>query len=335
VLEVIVGVALTAVLGGLLVPSLKGSLDRRSEQFKSSVALVETLADSLWSYWKLALRVAYHGREGERGTKELAQALRQWDSDEAWQLGREIQIQVSRSKRLLRSPAAYQTLNRAQQNVVDYLDTQIRDLRDTGSPDQWNKLYESLKGEKRAGIDSLLLSATTSLGVGPYQRAGGAVDMRSDNSSTPDDWRLIFEDHVKGLEFEHELIDRKITWLLTSQTILFAALGLSLRAPVLEFVRIIATVGLVLCVFIIVGLVGNIMAKRFVYSDYRNRVDAGQTSWGVRGTGKVEFGVRSRTTWLGIVADIAIPLTFAVAWVFVLVLSDNIVAAAESTTQGS
>lgn len=76
VLEVIVGVALTAVLGGLLVPSLKGSLDRRSEQFKSSVALVETLADSLWSYWKLALRVAYHGREGERGTKELAQALR-------------------------------------------------------------------------------------------------------------------------------------------------------------------------------------------------------------------------------------------------------------------
>src|SRR6266498_2672898 len=34
---------------------LKGRLDRRSEQFRSSVALVDTLAGSLWAYWKLAL----------------------------------------------------------------------------------------------------------------------------------------------------------------------------------------------------------------------------------------------------------------------------------------
>jgi hypothetical protein len=69
--EVIVGVALTALLtallGGLLVPYVKGRIDRRRERFESSVALVETLATSLWTYWKLALRVAYLREAGASG----------------------------------------------------------------------------------------------------------------------------------------------------------------------------------------------------------------------------------------------------------------------------
>src|SRR6266511_3104008 len=59
---------------------LKGRLDRRSEQFRSSVALVDTLAGSLWAYWKLALRVAYYGRQGQRGSKDLNLALRRGDA---------------------------------------------------------------------------------------------------------------------------------------------------------------------------------------------------------------------------------------------------------------
>ncbi len=69
---------------------LKGRLDRRSEQFRSSVALVDTLAGSLWAYWKLALRVAYYGRQGQRGSKDLNLALRRWDGDDAWQIGCEM-----------------------------------------------------------------------------------------------------------------------------------------------------------------------------------------------------------------------------------------------------
>ena len=45
------------------------------------------------------------------------------------------------------------------------------------------------------------------------------------------DRRRLFEDHIHGLEFEHEPIDRKIAWLLTSQSLLFAALGLPLAVP--------------------------------------------------------------------------------------------------------
>jgi hypothetical protein len=47
VLEVVVGVALTALLSGLLVPYVKGRLDRRSELFRSAVALVDTVAENL------------------------------------------------------------------------------------------------------------------------------------------------------------------------------------------------------------------------------------------------------------------------------------------------
>lgn len=155
---------------------LKGRLDRRSEQFRSSVALVDTLAGSLWAYWKLALRVAYYGRQGQRGSKDLNLALRRWDGDDAWQIGCEIQIQVSRSKRLL-SPPAQQKLDKAQQDVVDYLDHEIDRLRDAGTPDDWKKLYASLMTEKRMAIDSLLTSVTADLKIGgtPRQLGTGLV----------------------------------------------------------------------------------------------------------------------------------------------------------------
>lgn len=157
------------------------------------------------------------------------------------------------------------------------------------------------------------------------------MDTHGPNSCSPEDRRKVYEDHVKGLEFEHQLIDRKITWLLTSQTILFASLGLTLQAPALKLVRIMAGVGLVICFIIGIGLVGNITAKWFVYSDYKKFVvDARKVPWGVRGTKRVEFGVRTYTTWLGVFADLAIPLTFAIAWLLVLVLSADIVEAAET-----
>src|SRR5689334_15152852 len=71
VLEVVVGVALTALLGGLLVPAVKGRLDRNAEQYRAAVELLDTLATSLWTYWKLAIRVAYYGRQGEPGSAEF------------------------------------------------------------------------------------------------------------------------------------------------------------------------------------------------------------------------------------------------------------------------
>jgi hypothetical protein len=158
------------------------------------------------------------------------------------------------------------------------------------------------------------------------------MDANSPNSRGTDDCRREYEDYRNRFDNEHNLIDRKITWLLTSQALLFAALGFSLRGPSLALVRIMAGVGLAICLGISVGLIGNIGAKWCVFSDYRQFVEGRpDCKWGVRpGTNTVEFGVRTLTTWLGIIADIVVPLTFALAWLLVLVLSSNIVEAAET-----
>jgi hypothetical protein len=164
-LEVIVGVTLTAVLGGLLVPIVKGFLDHRSERYSSSMALIDTFAVSLWTYWKLALRVAYYGRQGQRGSEGLEIALRRWDSDDSWEIGSQIQIQLSRSNRLL-PLSAQQELLEAQQKVVDHLDREIDRLRVSAEPGDWGKLYDSLMNDTRAKIDGVLVSVTRQLKVG-------------------------------------------------------------------------------------------------------------------------------------------------------------------------
>jgi hypothetical protein len=89
-LSVIAGVALTALLGGLLAPLVKDEMDRRRERLDASVELVEVLATGLWAYWKFALRVAYYGRLGERASDDYKVALERWDSDDAWKLGLDI-----------------------------------------------------------------------------------------------------------------------------------------------------------------------------------------------------------------------------------------------------
>jgi hypothetical protein len=164
-LEVVVGVTLTAVLGGLLIPLVKGFLDRRSERYSSSVALVDTLASSLWEYWHLAARVAYYGRQGPRGAEGFGRALRRWDGDDSWQIGADVQTQLSRARRFL-PPPAQQKLAEAQQEVVDYLDSEIDRLRDAATPEKWKELYASLMTETRPAIDSLLSGVITDLKLG-------------------------------------------------------------------------------------------------------------------------------------------------------------------------
>jgi hypothetical protein len=62
--------------------------------------------------------------KGKDRYQDYAAALTAWDSSEARDNGGQIQIQVSRSKRLL--PATtHTTLDKAQQAVVDELDKQV------------------------------------------------------------------------------------------------------------------------------------------------------------------------------------------------------------------
>lgn len=172
VLEVVVGVALTALLGGLLVPAVKGRLDRNGEQYRTAVQLVDALATSLWTYWKLAVRLAYYGRQGEQGSAEFRQALERWNSEEAWNLGTQIQIHVSKFKRLL-PPAAHENLDRTQRNVITYLDDEIDHRRAASSPEGWATLHEALKSAKREEIEGLLSDVIADLAIGSRRRTRG------------------------------------------------------------------------------------------------------------------------------------------------------------------
>ena len=157
--QVVIGVVLTALLGGLLVPAIKTYLDRRRERFDTSRDLLETLAASLWTYWTLAMRVAYYGSKPSDRREEFATALTAWDSDAAWTNGGEIQIQVSRAKRLL-PDVAYQGFAASQQAVVDSLDERLGHLREQRDRKAWQCFYEELRGAKRTRIDKLLLLLT-------------------------------------------------------------------------------------------------------------------------------------------------------------------------------
>lgn len=120
--------------------------------------------------------------------------------------------------------------------------------------------------------------------------------------------------HDQGFErlrFEHELINRRLTWLLSSQSILFAAYGVALfatepgtsqAAAADLFLRVTAITGTVIAILILIGIVAGILAKRTVWKDSKEK----------------QFGVRTWITYLGLVPDILLPLVFAVAWIWIL-----------------
>ena len=148
---VIVGVAATAALGTLLAPVVKERIDRRSERLKSKVDLVDTPAIDLWTYWKLALRIAYYA---ERGDDEgYRDALKEWNGDKSWELGNRIQAQVSKARRLL-SPSAYADLKTTQEQVVTYSDGRVSEILRSGAGSAWKTLKMELERDLRTRVDT-------------------------------------------------------------------------------------------------------------------------------------------------------------------------------------
>jgi len=70
--------------------------------------------------------------------------------------------------------------------------------------------------------------------------------------------RDVWADSARRQEFEHDLINRKTTWSLTGQTILFAAYGVSLRSDFVdksnEFRNVVALSGLAVAVVTFAGV---------------------------------------------------------------------------------
>jgi hypothetical protein len=146
---------ITAFVGGLLVPWVKDSIDRRRERLDSSLDLVDTLATCLWTYWKFALRVAYYGRLGLTANQNYRVALEKWDSDVLWELGTSIQIKLSKAGRLLRKDRR-RSFDKRQRRFIKYLDDTVDHLKEEGTPQDWEEFYSELMGNRRSQVDRLI-----------------------------------------------------------------------------------------------------------------------------------------------------------------------------------
>lgn len=115
------------------------------------------------------------------------------------------------------------------------------------------------------------------------------------------------EKYEQRLQFEHELINRRLTWLLTSQSILFAALAFVIEkgdmSPQQEaFSKIVPVLGICISIAILIGVLMAIMAKTITWQD--SKAKAGATN----------FGVRTWITFIAFIPDVFMPIAFAVAW---------------------
>lgn len=114
-------------------------------------------------------------------------------------------------------------------------------------------------------------------------------------------------------EFEHELLNRRVTWLLTSQTILFAAYGLSFGEKIdidsaEKFRSVVPFLGIVISLVIWLGINAAFFAKVTALKDFNRKAEK------VENGEKETLGVRSWITVMGYIPDFCIPLIFIYAW---------------------
>ena len=136
--------------------------------------------------------------------------------------------------------------------------------------------------------------------------------------------RQVWDDHQRRQEFEHQLIDRKTVWLLTSQTLLFAAYGVSLGAgsDAQEFRDVTQWLGIAVSAITLIGVVAVINSKRLSWKDYRGHFGAArpefvpESAWKDSASdGGLTWGVRTPNTWIALAPDVLLPLAFIVAWI--------------------
>jgi hypothetical protein len=132
--------------------------------------------------------------------------------------------------------------------------------------------------------------------------------------------RDIWTDCNHRQEFEHELINRKTTWSLTAQTILFTAYGLTFTAHVPNKVRdALASLGLAVAISILVGIVALIRSKYLSWKMYQCFYEESPMYQLPQPFKQLDWGVETCNTLLTLVPDVALPTIFATIWTVLLV----------------
>jgi hypothetical protein len=148
------------------------------------------------------------------------------------------------------------------------------------------------------------------------------------------EYRDIWDDHKHSQEFEHNLINRKTTWSLTAQTLLFAAYGVVFGIKTSDVKgnqvnssnvssdlrNTIAAAGLAIAVLTFIGILALVRSKYLSWKLYEGFFDncAEKEDRLPRPLTQLDWGVRTRNTMMTLSPDLMLPVIFAAAWVALL-----------------
>jgi hypothetical protein len=121
--------------------------------------------------------------------------------------------------------------------------------------------------------------------------------------------------------FEHDLINRKTTWLLTTEGLLFTAYGLSSRGfeSALRFHNAVAWAGLLIATITLIAVASLINSKRLSWREYRDYYERKESPKPPRPFGPtLAWGVNTWNTRLTLAPDVAIPMVFIGVWWYLL-----------------
>jgi hypothetical protein len=119
---------------------------------------------------------------------------------------------------------------------------------------------------------------------------------------------MELKDYYQWMQFEHELINHRITWLLTSQSLFFTAFALATSKGIKEMLFLLKTmsaVGFLLSLAIFLGICGSYVAKFTLRKNYGNEIR----------NPKIPVGVSTPATMVTMITELLLPVLFAIAWV--------------------
>jgi hypothetical protein len=138
------------------------------------------------------------------------------------------------------------------------------------------------------------------------------------------EYRDIWCDHNHRQEFEHELINRKTTWSLTAQTLLFTAYGVSFGIDPdagRKFRYVVAGAGVALAVLLFIGIRSLIYSKRRSWEEYCKFYNSFAENHLPRPIVRpLQWGVETRNTKVTLFPDQYMPVVFAIAWLIILII---------------
>lgn len=140
--------------------------------------------------------------------------------------------------------------------------------------------------------------------------------------------RDVWQDYNARQEFEHDLINRKTTWWMTAQTILFAAYGVTLRGDLTNslltdadtFRNAITIVGLAAASVTFIGVAAVVVSKVLSWRVYAKSYQLREYRLpGPLNKKRLAWGVNTVNTWFTLTPDLLLPVIFAVAWLYLLI----------------